>query len=145
MLKKKSQGATEFLLVLVFVLIIISLIMYVVGNKAVDFQREKDKADIDNFAESILTEIKILQKMEGGYLRKVEIPKHFMKKYNLTLNANKSYFTLVNTEIVINLSENIHYYEFSEGLNISFSNETGIYILTLSKEKIDLNENKIEI
>jgi len=142
---KKSQIAVEFLFIFVFVLIIITLIMYAIGTKMNDVQNQVNKKEIDNFAQSILTEIKISEKMQPGYSRKIKIENHFIKRFNLTINSNKSFFTITDTENQDLNKLELFYYEFKENTNISLVNETGIFSIYLYKNQKLNNTNSLTL
>jgi len=142
---KKSQSAIELLVILSFVMVIISLIMYAVGLKSIDIQKESNNKQIDDFAQSILNEIKIMQKVEEGYSRKIPISYIQMKRFNMTLDGNKSYFSIQDTEIYNGISNDLKFYEFSSGLNISLINESGNYSILIYKNKINNNINSLTL
>ena len=86
MMNKKSQGAVEFLMILIFVLILISVIMYTVGIKTNEFQKKTNKKEFENFAQKIFNKIKILEKVKQEYYKTIKIPTNYMKSLNKTIN-----------------------------------------------------------
>lgn len=128
----KSQGAVEFMIILVFVLVIIAGIMYVVAIFSLEIKQNENVAEIDNFAKSIVSEFEMLQKVEEGYSRNITIPYHLAKKYNIEINS--SYLILLNTEYGDNNSENKRYYELPGNSTYTLTNDSeGNYYLFISK------------
>lgn len=84
MFKKKSQGSLEFLLILMFIMGVISLVMYVLGAISVDFSEQKRKDEINNIAESIRAEFDIMDNVIGGYQRKFLI-EPYLDDFNFTI------------------------------------------------------------
>lgn len=144
MFQKKSQGAVEFILILFFLLIIVAILMYIIGLYSLDVQKKKNQKVLDDFANSINREILILEKVENGYYRKVEIPSYLMKRYNLKINS--SYIIIEDLEVQ---EENMSpsYYQIPGGFNLiqefnTTSNSSYLIIkknLTQNYDGLDLN------
>ena len=62
--------------------------MYAVGYYSVQTIREEKIQEIDNFAESLETEVDILNEVQGGYVREIQIPPHLVSRFNPSLNQN---------------------------------------------------------
>ena len=71
MIKKKSQGSIEFMLILTFVFVIIALIMYVTGEYLIDVNNQEQKKLAESYASKINSELRILSKVEPGYKREL--------------------------------------------------------------------------
>jgi len=69
--KKKSQGSIEFMLILLFVFVIISLIMYFTGQYLIETTDKEQAKFAENYASKINTELRILSKVESGYKREL--------------------------------------------------------------------------
>lgn len=87
-LKKKSQGAVEFILIFFFVLTIISVLIYILGLYSLDVQKQENEKEILDFVASINKEVLTLQNSQEGYLRTLEIPKYLMDRYDLRINSS---------------------------------------------------------
>jgi len=104
---KKSQNALEFMIILIFMLVFVSAIMYIIGLYTVDLNVKKEKTKLDDFAASILEEVNTLQKVDGNYYREMIIPKSFMERYNVSINH--SYLILENKFVTAD-DQKFYYY-----------------------------------
>ena len=66
---KKSQGAIEFMIILTFVFVIITFVMYLSGGYLVDLNNKKQERSLEHYADRINTELRLLSKVESGYSR----------------------------------------------------------------------------
>ena len=134
--KKKSQSAIEFMIIMIFVLVIIIGIMYVTSFISIDMKNNDNKAEIDDFAKSITTEFELMSKIEGGYSRNITIPSHLTKKFKPQINS--SYLILTNTENYGDTNNQSFYYLLPANSTYTLTNDsTGEYYLYLTKAKID--------
>lgn len=115
MFEKKSQGAVEFILIFFFVLTIVAILMYIIGLYSLDVQKKQNQKVVDDFANSISREVLILEKVEDGYYRKVEIPNYLMKRYDVKINS--SFIIIQDLEIQ---EENVSpfFYQIPGGFNV---------------------------
>jgi len=136
MISKKSQGAVEFLIILVFMMVVLSFIMYYLGLYSIDAQKQENQLYLDDFAKSIENEVDIVQSAQTGYERQVIIPKYFMERYNLTITSN--YLILQDLEHDGDTGSKSYYYlPGIFDVNYTYNNISGeSYILF---KKVDLN------
>ena len=129
---KKSQGAIEFLLILMFMMVIISLIMYVVGQYSIDLNHLKKKSEVDDYANSIVNQLYTFQKVEPGFTRTITIPGFIMKRYNVTINS--SYLILQNIEYDGGEEKYYYYLPGDYKINYSYDNNTNTATLYFTKK-----------
>lgn len=143
--KKKGQASLEFILIFLFVFVLVSIMISIVGYYFTDINENNKQKELDNFASSIEREVNLLQRVEPGYNRSVEIPDHFIDRYNLTLVEN--YVVLVPMEYVLSddpveywypLPLNNTYYLTTEDRDGNGLDET---YLILSKNSTHIRDN----
>lgn len=123
--QKKAQGSLEFLLLLIFILTIVSLVMYFLGMLSVDLSKQKEKDEVDNLAESIKLEFDIMEKVTGGYERKFLI-EPYEDDYNFSINS--SYLIIEDLKhSVEGESENVYYYGLRNNASATFIEEDNLY------------------
>ena len=131
--KTKSQGAVEFMVILAFVLVLITLVMYSVASFTVDIQENEKNMEIDDFAKSIVSEFEMLQKVEEGYSRNITIPYHLAKRFKPEINS--SYLIIEDTENEDDETNNKHYYPLPENSSYSLTNDTeGNYYIIVTRD-----------
>jgi len=119
MKKIRAQSSIELLIILSFIFVIIGLVMYVVGLYSLQVQQDSITKERDDFAQSLISEVDLLQKVRGSYTRVIEIPKFITKKYNVSIadpylilqdfvseEGEKYYYDLPG-----NLSQNVFIYQ----------------------------------
>lgn len=130
-MKKKSQGAIEFMIIFVITLLLISLTMSVLSIITVDIQNNEKKKEIDNFAKSISSEFDLIFEVKEGYSRNITIPFHLAKRFKPQINS--SYLILTDSENDDD-STNKYYYYLPENITYSLTNDSsGNYYLYLQK------------
>lgn len=82
---KRAQAAMEFLLIFVFIMALIGVLIGVIGSISIDVGLSEKRAEVDDFAYSILNEFTVMQKVQGGYNRTFKIETHFMERFNLQI------------------------------------------------------------
>ncbi|MDA3855481.1 MAG: hypothetical protein PF569_04435 [Candidatus Woesearchaeota archaeon] len=135
---KRGQQAVEFMLILMFVLTIIAGVMYITGSLLGDFVEQDKKNVAENFLENIVKEIEILNTVNGGYSR------------NLDVYSQDYHIEILNEMIIIKdlYDENMtYYYNIPVGLNITVGhkiagNGQNITVINFLKESEDI---KIEL
>lgn len=140
---KKGQSAIEFTLIFLFIMVVVSMIIYILGLYSLELTQGQTQEEIDNFAKSIEMEISTLQKVEGGYVREVEIPSHLVKRFNVTITSD--YLILTPVEYFAEEAESSYYslpgdsvyYIVSKDKDGDGANET---YLILEKEAVRTNE-----
>ena len=132
MRRKKSQSAIEFLLILIFMMIIVSGIMYIIGEYSIDLKRAEEKKVVDDYANSLVNEMYNLQQMENGFSRNISIPKYIMDNYNVTVNS--SY--LIVQDIAVDGGIGKYYYYLPGELKMKYYKNvtSNTVILSLSKK-----------
>lgn len=96
-MKKNStsgQVALEFILVVLFGFIIVSLIMYGIGLYVVDFRHQQQIQEIDDLAQSILHEFEIGSQSTNGFSRKIILRSDIVTRYNVSINESTRYLIL---------------------------------------------------
>lgn len=114
--KKTAQGSIEFMLIFIFVFVLFFLFVSFVLSQVSDYEKRKNELDIDSFANSIISEYQMMQNVEDGYSRKVEISDLLLSRFNITLSGN--YLLIQNIELGV--SDDIFHYVFSGVGNVSF-------------------------
>jgi hypothetical protein len=141
--KKKSQGALEFLLILLFLFIIISVMIYIVSKYSLDFQKSENDKIRDDFVKNILVESEIASKATPGYSRTYVVPEFINKRYYI--NVTSGFLLLKDLEYGNNET---YLYTFLGDVNITFiptnSSSNVSYIIfkkpnTISYEGLDLS------
>lgn len=135
---RKSQQAVEFMLILMFVLTIIAGVMYISGSLLVDFTEQDKKNVAENFLENIGKEIEILNTVNSGYSR------------NLDIYSQDYVVEILNNVIVVKdlYDENATYYYYvPSGLNVTVGhkiadNGQNITVINFRKE---MDETKIDV
>lgn len=128
----KSQASMEFLLILIFVFVIISGLMYIIGNYSLDLKNKEKQTTIKNFVDSILAENQIMLNAKKGYYRELEIPSYLTKKYNLSVKDD--YLIVLDLDSVettnlnfSQLSEHTTYYQLpTSGVTFKYNSTTKI-------------------
>ncbi len=139
MFRRKAQASVEFLLIMIFISVVISSLMYVIGVYSLDLKNSEQKDLMNNFVDSILSEIQIMQNVEGGYYRELIVPYYLTQRYNLSVRDN--YLIVLNLEIVDlsmssdELFEASYFYELPE-TGVSF-----IYNITSGDAKFIFEKN----
>jgi hypothetical protein len=113
--KKKSQGALEFLLILLFLFIIISVMIYIVSKYSLDFQKSENDKIRDDFVKNILVESEIASKATPGYSRTYVVPEFINKRYYI--NVTSGFLLLKDLEYGNNET---YLYTFLGDVNITF-------------------------
>ena len=85
---KKSQGALELIILLVFIFFVISGVMYVVGLYSIQVSKTEVELDRDDYANSLLAEAVVLQDLQEIYTREVRISGAYDKYYNVTVEGD---------------------------------------------------------
>lgn len=137
---KKSQQAVEFMLVVMFVLVIIAGVMYITGVLLGDLARQDQHDTAENFVKNIENEVDILSKVNGGYSRELEI---YSQDYSVEI---------LNDVIVVKdlYDDNLTYsYEIPLGLNVSMiyriaDNGQNISVINFEKENV-VNREGLEL
>ena len=129
---KKSQGAIEFLLILMFMLVIISFIMYIVGLYSIDLNNKEKKSEIDDYANGIVNQLYTFQKVEPGFTRTIIIPNYIMERYNVTINS--SYLILQSLEYDNGNQKYYYYLPGSYQINYTYDNNTNTATLYFKKK-----------
>lgn len=135
MLLKKAQVSVEFVLIFSFVFFIGTILIFILGSYSVDVVDSKNKQEVDNFANYIISESNLLQKMSGGFSRKIEIPNSLSKKYNFSVNG--SYLILRPEEISSRFATEDLYYYIPGEYSLNITNEDGSYFINLNKVFVD--------
>ena len=94
MINKRGQISLEFVLVLVFGIIIITFIMYGVGIYLLNLEYQDRENRIDDIAQRVLGEFEVAERIEDGYKREYIIESHIIDRYNVTLNETGRYMLL---------------------------------------------------
>lgn len=112
--EKKSQGAIEFMLILLFVLGLISGIMYLTGTYLVEAKQIEQQNRAANFAENINKELEILAKVEEGYSR------------SMVLNNDDYVVEVYGSKLKIydSLNDETYYFDMTGNYNVSIFNVT---------------------
>lgn len=136
---KKAQPALEFIIVFIFIFVLIGVIIAITGRISVDLRNDEIRKNLDDFANSILLEFELMQKVEGGYEKEIYIEPHLMEQFNLTFNQN---FLIISE---LESYENDYppiYYEIPGDVNYNLSewNSSTPLIITLKKEYKDSYE-----
>lgn len=138
----KSQGALEFMIIMIFVLVIIGSIMYVTSILSIEINDKEKTAEIDNFALSLTSEFDLLSTVEEGYSRNITIPFHLAKKFKPEINSN--FLVLTDPENDNNIS-NKHYYYLPENTTYTLTNDSlGNYYLYIFKN-VTIMHNEITL
>jgi uncharacterized membrane protein YgaE (UPF0421/DUF939 family) len=140
MAMRKSQNSFEFILILMFILIVVGIIMVILGEYLVDVSREEVEAEVNDFNNKIQSELNLLTEVEGGYYREVEISENLMNRFNLTINVKEGYFYLRDYEAYTRTDDIMYYYEIPLGLNVTLENVSGKYFLALRRDRQDVYE-----
>lgn len=90
----KSQVAIEFLILIVFGLVVVSLIIYGISLYIVDLNQQQNQQQIDDVAQSILDEFETAGDTQNGFSRTVTLDPHLINRYNISLNASSGYLIL---------------------------------------------------
>jgi len=104
---KKSQNSIEFLMLFIFLTLIISVVMAFIGFYLIELNNSNNLKELNDFSEKILTEIDIMSNVQGGYYRRMTIPKYLIEQYSV--NLTKQYLILENIETVDNNTNRIFY------------------------------------
>lgn len=134
--EKKSQGALEFILIFVFVLAIVSILMYIIGLYSLDVQKQKNEKVVEDFADSINKEVLILQKVKSGYYRRLEIPKYLMERYDVKINSS---FILIRDIEIEGDDASIRKFDIQGDFKIiqEFNSSTNVSYLIFKKDFVD--------
>ncbi len=139
---RKSQTSLELILILAFAIFLISILMFVMGNYFVNYSEAQNVEEIDDFANSLLNEFEILQKLETGYERQILIPKDFLDKYNLSINESSSYIILNNLGVDSENDKNKHFYSIPGNFEIIQNiDANGNLILLIKKKNIIIEDS----
>jgi hypothetical protein len=111
---KKSQNAIEFMIIFLFLIGMISGIMYLTGIYLSESKDYEQKQRVENFADNINKEIEILAKVEPGYKRELEL---VSKDYEVSIIQN-----LLN--ITDNLNNKTYYFSLIGNYTIDVKNRT---------------------
>lgn len=74
-----------------------------------DINQEKNQISINSFTENIESEYQIMQKVENGYYREVEIPSYILQRFNISIGEN--YILVIDLES--NYNRNAYFKTFS--------------------------------
>jgi len=133
MFSRKSQSGLEFVLIFFFIFSIVFILITVLGYYSVDLTKKENKKELDDFANSIQIEAAILQKVTGGFHRKLEIPDHFIKRFNLSITS--SYLIIKSNEFGIAGDDEFYYTLPGENVSIEMVKEANnITYLIIYKE-----------
>lgn len=127
----KSQSTIEFALIFLFAFIIIGLLTYLIGIISIEIVDTKNSNELDDFASTITNEAAILQKVQGGYHRKIEIPEYLMKRFNVSISGN--YLILYPLEFDPDSPEP-RFYELAGQSALNLTNESGRIFITMQKD-----------
>jgi hypothetical protein len=131
---KKAQNSFEFVIILVFILTVIGIMMFYFGQYTVDAKEQEIIAEINDFKESIDSEIDLLSNVEKGYSRVVDIPKNLMNRFNLTINSTEGFMVLTDRESYGSDTDKVYHYEIPKGFDIKLDPKPdGSYDLLLVK------------
>lgn len=131
---KKAQSSLEFIIILVFILLVVGIVMFAFGQYSVDAKNQEIELMVEDFKKSIDTEIDILADVEEGYSRVVEMPENIMSRFNLTINASEGYMTLTDKEAFGYDTDKYYYYNIPKGYNLLLDPKPGgTYDLILVK------------
>lgn len=67
---------------------LVSVIIVILGNLSLEISLDEKRKEVDDFASSILKEFEIMQNVEGGYFRNIEISDHFMSRFNVRIDGD---------------------------------------------------------
>lgn len=106
---KRTQSSIEFLIIFIFVFVMFFLFISFVSSKVSDFNKSRNELDINDFAETIISEYEIMQKVESGYQREILVSDVILKRFNITLGEN---YVLIQ-DIESSVSGDVFHYTFS--------------------------------
>lgn len=148
MFRKKSQQAIEFTIIFIFMLLIIGVLIYIFSLYAIEFKNEELKKERDSFAQMIITETEIANKVQQGYSRNVTIAEHLVERFQP--NITNDYIILNDSLDLGNDNGKIYYYEFPG--NVSSYSEVDLNgnskpegILQIQKNVTEENKNYITL
>ena len=128
---KKSQSAIEFLLILIFMMVIVSVVMYIIGEYSIDLKRAEEKKVVDDYANSLVNEMYNLQQMENGFSRNITIPSYIMDNYNVSVNS--SYLIVQDIDVDGGIGK--YYYYLPGKLKMKYYKNVSSNTVTLSLNK----------
>lgn len=114
----KGQIAFEFLIIFVFIMVIVSLLIYLLGFLFFDASNQQKKIELDDVAQLLIDEFDLINSLDGGFTRTIQIPSHIVRDYNITMDESIGLITL--QDIHSRVDPNNKYYYFFEG-NINFT------------------------
>ncbi len=144
---KKSQFSIELLIIFMFMIFLITIIIFILGNYFAQFNKDSNIKEVEDFANSILNEFEILQKLEPGYERTLVIKKEFVDRFNLSLNETIGYFSLEGEWIENTNNQNTLYYFLPGNFEVSKNiNAYGDLVLVIKKTSFlnDSDDLKID-
>lgn len=114
-MKKKTQIALEFMLILSIVIVIIIGISVYIISYAETFLIKRESKNTKNYFETIDQEVEILNYVEKGYMRKILIPLEMTNIYNVSIQKNYlvfrnnklnlSFYNVLDTNFSVNISK----------------------------------------
>jgi len=132
MFDKKSQQALEFMLIFVFVIVMISGAMFILGSILLGVADNENSNQAENFAQNIQKEIEILSKMQDGYYRELNISSY---KYVVNITSN----VLMLNDIDNNKS---YSYELAGSYDVKLKEVGGNFIIIFEKEQFNLSSQE---
>ena len=133
-MKKRAQSAIEFMILLLFMLIVVSLAVFVVGQLSIDLRDSQNAQERDEFADFIVSEFELAQNVDGGYIRLVPVERHYVERFNVSFNGS---YLIMQDFLVEGENSRSFFYEIPGDVkyNYTINSMTGRGILTIRNER----------
>lgn len=116
-MKKKGQSSIELMVLVLFMLVIVSLSIFVVGTLSIDLRDSQNAQERDEFANFILSEFLLAQKVRGGYQRSITVPSHFVNRFNVSFNGS---YMVLQDFFAEGEDSRKHYYEIPGNVSYTY-------------------------